>query len=84
MAMTADAVPEPDGEKLTAREMDVLRLLAQARTNNEIAAALGITERTVKFHVSSILGKLGAAHRAEAVTIAVKRGLIKLNGQHPL
>ena len=76
--MTADAVPEPDGEKLTDREMDVLRLLAPGQTNKEIAAALGIAERTVKFHVSSIMGKLGAANRAEAVTIAVKRGLINL------
>mgnify|MGYP001586654667 FL=1 len=76
--MTADAVSEPGSEKLTVREMDVLRLLAQGQTNKEIAAALGITERTVKFHVSSILGKLGAANRAEAVTIAAQRGLINL------
>ncbi len=77
--MTADAVPEPGSEKLTDREMDVLRLLAQDKTNKEIAAALGITERTVKFHVSSIMGKLGAANRNEAVTIAGQRGLINLN-----
>ena len=77
--MTADAVPEPGSEKLTAREMDVLRLLAPGQTNKEIATALAIAERTVKFHVSSILGKLGAANRAEAVTIAAQRGLISLN-----
>ncbi len=76
--MTADAVPEPGSEKLTDREMDVLRLLAQDQTNKEIANALGITERTVKFHVSSIMGKLGAANRVEAVTIAEQKGLVDL------
>ncbi len=79
MAMTADPVPEPGNEKLTDRETDVLRLLAQDQTNKEIANALGITERTVKFHVSSIMGKLGAANRVEAVTIAEQKGLINLN-----
>ncbi len=78
MAMTADPVPEPGNEKLTDRETDVLRLLSQGRTNNEIAGALGIAERTVKFHVSAIMGKLGAANRAEAVTIARQRGLVDL------
>ena len=68
-------------EALTVREMDVLQLLAQGRTNKEIAAALVITERTVKFHISSILGKLGAGNRTEAVTIAAHRGLVRLTGQ---
>jgi NarL family two-component system response regulator LiaR len=68
-------------ESLTAREMDVLQLLAQGKTNKEIAAALVITERTVKFHISSILGKLGAGNRTEAVTIAAQRGLVHLTGQ---
>lgn len=67
-------LPEP----LTEREMDVLRLLAQGKTNKEIAAQLFITERTVKFHVSSILGKLGAGNRTEAVTMAAQLGLIHL------
>ncbi len=66
------------GESLTEREADVLQLLAQGKTNKEIAAALVITERTVKFHISSILGKLGAGNRTEAVTIAAQRGLVKL------
>jgi NarL family two-component system response regulator LiaR len=61
--------------------MDVLQLLAQGKTNKEIAAALVITERTVKFHISSILGKLGAGNRTEAVTIAAQRGLVHLTGQ---
>ena len=71
-----------DGSKsatsVTPREMDVLRLLAQGLQNKEIADDLGITERTVKFHVGSILSKMGAGNRTEAVTIAVHRGLIKL------
>lgn len=69
------------GEALTEREMDVLHLLAQGKTNKEIAAVLFISERTVKFHISSILGKLGAGNRTEAVTIAAQRGLIRLTGQ---
>ncbi len=65
-------------EALTEREMDVLRLLAQGKTNKEIAAALVITERTAKFHLSSIMGKLGAGNRTEAVRIAAQRGLVSL------
>lgn len=66
-------------EELTEREMEVLRLLGQGRTNKEIAGELFITERTAKFHVSSILGKLGAGNRTEAVTIAAQRGLVNLS-----
>jgi two-component system, NarL family, response regulator LiaR len=70
---------QPDlPEALTEREMDVLKLLAQGRTNKEIAGQLFITERTVKFHVSSILGKLGASNRTEAVTMAAQLGLVSL------
>jgi DNA-binding NarL/FixJ family response regulator len=69
------------GESLTEREMDVLQLLAQGKTNKEIATALTITERTAKFHISSILAKFGAGNRTEAVTIAAQRGLVKLTGQ---
>ena len=68
-------------ESLTEREMDVLQLLAQGKTNKEIAAALVITERTVKFHISAILAKLNAGNRTEALTIAAQRGLVNLNGQ---
>jgi two-component system, NarL family, response regulator LiaR len=53
-------------------------LLAQGKTNKEIAAALVITERTAKFHLSSIMGKLGAGNRTEAVRIAAQRGLVDL------
>ncbi|MBE3560997.1 MAG: response regulator transcription factor [Ktedonobacteraceae bacterium] len=69
----------PQVEELTERELEVLRLLAQGMPNKEIAAHLVITERTAKFHVSSIMSKLGATNRTEAVTLAVQRGLISLH-----
>jgi DNA-binding NarL/FixJ family response regulator len=56
-------------ESLTERETEVLNLLAKGRTNKEIAETLVITERTVKFHVSAILTKLGASNRTEAVPL---------------
>jgi DNA-binding NarL/FixJ family response regulator len=65
-------LPEP----LTAREMEVLALLAEGAGNKEIAAKLNISENTAKFHVSSILGKLSAATRTEAVTRGYRLGLI--------
>lgn len=64
-------------EPLTARELEVLQLLAAGQTNRQIADRLVVTERTVKFHVSSILAKLGAGNRTEAVALANQRGLIK-------
>lgn len=63
-------------EPLTARESEVLALLAEGAGNKEIAARLHVSEHTVKFHVSSILGKLGAASRTEAVARGYKEGLI--------
>jgi NarL family two-component system response regulator LiaR len=66
-------------EALTEREMEVLQLLGTGKTNKEIGALLFITERTVKFYVSAILGKLNASNRTEAVTIAVQKGLISLS-----
>lgn len=62
---------------LTPKELEVLALLARGRKNSEIADTLFIGERTVKFHVSSILGKLGAHNRTEAARIAIHRGLIE-------
>jgi DNA-binding NarL/FixJ family response regulator len=73
----ADAQPLSD--PLTEREMDVLQLLAQGKPNKEIAEELVISERTVKFHVSSILTKLEAGNRTEAVTIAAQLGLVDLS-----
>lgn len=69
---------QPIYETLTERELEVLRLLAQGMPNKEIAAHLVISERTAKFHVSSIMGKLGATNRTEAVALAAQKGLITL------
>jgi NarL family two-component system response regulator YdfI len=65
-------------EPLTPREIEVLRLLAAGLGNKEIASRLGISEHTVKFHVASIMGKLGAASRTEAVTLGIRYGLIMI------
>lgn len=65
-------------EPLTPRELEVLTLLAQGYQNKEIAAELVISERTVKFHVSSILGKLDVGNRTEAVAVAAQHGLVDL------
>lgn len=75
--MSRDSVQST--EALTPREVEVLGLLAQGLQNKEIAAELAISERTVKFHVSAILAKLGAGNRTEAVAIAAQRGLIHLD-----
>jgi DNA-binding NarL/FixJ family response regulator len=74
----------PDGdedgfdEPLTPREVQVLELLAEGLPNKAIAVRLQISDQTVKFHVSSISGKLGAVNRTDAVRRAVRRGLITL------
>jgi ATP/maltotriose-dependent transcriptional regulator MalT len=65
-------------EPLTSREVQVLELLAEGLPNKAIAARLNISDQTVKFHVSAICGKLGAANRTDAVRRAVRRGLITL------
>jgi DNA-binding NarL/FixJ family response regulator len=61
---------------LSARELEVLQLIAEGKTNKEIAAQLFISERTVKFHVSAILSKLGVHNRTEAVHVAKEKGVI--------
>jgi DNA-binding CsgD family transcriptional regulator len=63
---------------LTDRERDVLRLLGEGLGNREIAAILGLSDHTVKFHLHSVFAKLGAESRTEAVSIAVRRGLLLL------
>jgi len=67
---------DPSGLILTPREVEVLRMIAEGLGNKEIASKLSISDHTVKFHISSILAKLGASNRAEAVTLGVRHGLI--------
>ena len=61
---------------MTAREREVLQLLAQGLATKQIARSLGVTERTVKFHVASIFAKLGATNRAQAVALAAQHNLL--------
>jgi DNA-binding NarL/FixJ family response regulator len=72
--VTAQLLSRGARARLTGREREVLRLLGAS--NKEIAASLGISERTVKFHVTSIFNKLGADSRAQAVAIAAERRLV--------
>ena len=65
-------------EPLTRREREVLQMLAAGLANKEVAARLAISDHTVKFHVASILGKLGASTRTEAVSAGIRRGLVML------
>ena len=74
LGLTLDLFDEP----LTPREVQVLELLAEGLPNKAIAERLRISDQTVKFHVSSISGKLGARNRTDAVRRAVRRGLITL------
>lgn len=77
-AAASQGAPPPGGEPLTARELQVLQLVAQGLPNKGIGRQLGISENTAKFHVASLTGKLGANSRTEAVTLAARRGLILL------
>lgn len=69
---------EPLLESLTPREAQVLELVADGLSNKAIAGILGISDETIKFHLGSILGKLGASNRTDAVRIALQHGLIAL------
>jgi DNA-binding NarL/FixJ family response regulator len=69
---------DTEGETLTAREREVLELVAAGFPNKAIARELGISEHTAKFHVGSLLGKLGAGSRTEAVTVATRRGILPI------
>ena len=73
-------VPEvaPGVEHLTAREVEILRLMARGQRNKQVAAQLNISQHTVKYHVSAVMAKLGARTRTEAVTIGVTRGLVAI------
>jgi len=75
-AQAFDALRAPRRPRITEREREILRLIADGLASKAIAARLGIAERTVKFHVGEILGRLGASNRAQAVTIARERGLL--------
>jgi DNA-binding NarL/FixJ family response regulator len=75
---THDDDEEALNEPLTPREVQVVELLAEGLPNKAIAARLGISDQTVKFHLASISSKLGAANRTDAVRRAVRRGLITL------
>jgi DNA-binding NarL/FixJ family response regulator len=78
-AEIANRLPEQLRQsKLTPREFRVLQMIGEGKSNKEIGAALGIVEGTVKIHVTNILGKLQAADRTQAVTIAIKRGILDL------
>lgn len=77
-ARLAALVARPAPPALSPRELEVLLLVARGRTNKEIARALGVVERTVKFHLSGAMARLGAANRAEAVALAAQHGLIEL------
>ena len=80
VAMMAASPEDQDDqvETLTARELQVLALMAEGLPNKKIAARLGISDQTVKFHVAAIAGKLGATNRTDAVRRAVRNGLITL------
>ena len=79
VAATSQPNLDPVGtEPLTARELEVLELLAQGLPNKSIAVRLGISDQTVKFHVASICGKLGAANRTDAARRALRQGVIPL------
>ncbi|HET9177434.1 MAG TPA: response regulator transcription factor [Terriglobia bacterium] len=83
-ALVRSAAPVGGGEvkplieALTPREIEVLRLVAAGLGNKEIASRLEISEHTVKFHVASVMGKLGASSRTEAVTLGIRHGLIMI------
>ena len=66
------------GAALTARELEVLRLVARGLSNKEIAADLRITTHTVKYHLAAVLEKLGVRSRTEAVSLGVRTGLVPL------
>jgi DNA-binding NarL/FixJ family response regulator len=78
LSSTAPVQAAGEVSALTARELEVLRMMAEGAANKIIAWKLGISEHTVKFHVASILAKLGASSRTEAVTIGIRKGLILL------
>ena len=78
VSMAASGALAEVGAALTARELDVLRLVARGLSNKEIAADLGITTHTVKYHLAAVLEKLGVRSRTEAVSLGIRKGLVPL------
>lgn len=78
LSQSRPAAPPTQQEALTHREVEVLRMLAEGAGNKTVARRLNISEHTVKFHVGSIMAKLNASSRTEAVTIGIRQGLIML------
>ena len=78
IATAAPATVPREGAALTPRELDVLRLVAQGLANKEIAAELDLSAHTVKYHLASVLAKLGARSRTEAVSRGIRTGLLPL------
>jgi DNA-binding NarL/FixJ family response regulator len=70
----------PAGEALSAREVEVLGHVARGASNQEIARALHVSQATVKSHLIHIFGKLGVSDRTAAVTVALERGILRLDG----
>jgi DNA-binding NarL/FixJ family response regulator len=78
LVVAPDQDDAPMVEELTPRETEVLSLVADGLANKAIATRLGVSDETVKFHLTSIFGKLAASNRTDAVRIALRRGLISL------
>ena len=78
IATAAPATVPREGAALTSRELDVLRLVAQGLGNKEIAAELDLSAHTVKYHLASVLAKLGVRSRTEAVSRGIRTGLLPL------
>jgi DNA-binding NarL/FixJ family response regulator len=77
LARWLDAGPDGSTEQLTARELEVVKLIAEARTNRQIAEALKVSEKTVESHRANVLAKLGMRDRVELARYAIRRGLVE-------
>jgi DNA-binding NarL/FixJ family response regulator len=77
--VAANLARHPERDRLTPRELEVLGLMAQGKSNKEIAVAIGRTDETVKIHLKSVFAKLKATTRTEAVRVALGRGLVHLD-----
>ena len=77
VSLSTPSLPEDGG--LTPRQRDILGHIAQGRSNKQIAFALGIRERTVKFHVAALFERLGTQSRTEALVVALRNGVIRLD-----